>query len=148
MEELFNYFAGNTNSMTLILVIVAMSVLLVFIVFLMYIPALTKKILPNFGYAKYSDYLPFASVYDDNSIGIRDGSLVRVYKIAGKQTSMMDEKNREKLLDLRAQLFNQIQDPDVHLRFLVYVINQMKKLTMNFISLCCKKYMINGITRD
>ncbi len=117
MEELFNYFAGNTNSMTLIFVIVAMSVLLVFIVFLMYIPALTKKILPKFGYAKYSDYLPFTSVYDDNSIGIRDGSLVRVYKIAGKQTSMMDEKNREKLLDLRAQLFNQIQDPDVHLRF-------------------------------
>ena len=117
MEELFNYFAGNTNSMTLILVIVAMSVLLVFIVFLMYIPALTKKILPKFGYAKYSDYLPFAGVYDDNSIGIKDGSLVRVYKINGKQTSMMDEKNREKLLDLRAQLFNQIQDPDVYLRF-------------------------------
>ena len=42
---------------------------------------------------------------------------MRVYKIGGLQTSMMDEKKREKLLDLRAQLFNQIQDPDAYLRF-------------------------------
>ena len=43
MEELFNYFAGNTDSMTLTLVIIAMSVLLVFLILLAYIPTLTKK---------------------------------------------------------------------------------------------------------
>ena len=117
MEKLFEYFAGNSSSMVLTLVIISMSVLLIFIGLLMYIPALTRKILPKFGYAKYSDYLPFNRVYSDNSLSMSDGSLVRVYKIGGVQTSMMDEKNREKLLDLRAQLFNQIQDPDVCLRF-------------------------------
>ena len=117
MEKIFDYFAGSINSMTLNLVIVAMFVILVFVILLIYIPVLTKKILPNFGYTKYSDYLPFDKVYADNSLSITDGSLVRVYKIKGVQTSMMDEKNLEKLLDLRAQLFNQIQDPSVCLRF-------------------------------
>jgi type IV secretion system protein VirB4 len=117
MDALFNYFAGNTSSMTLILVIISMIVLLIFIVLLIYIPALTKKILPSFGYAKYSDYLPFNTVYNDDSLLITDGSLVRVYKIKGVQTSMKEEKDKEKLLELRAQLFNQIQDPSVYLRF-------------------------------
>ena len=117
MEKIFDYFAGSINSMTLNLVIVAMFVILVFVILLIYIPVLTKKILPNFGYTKYSDYLPFDKVYADNSLSMTDGSLVRVYKIKGVQTSMMDEKNLEKLLDLRAQLFNQIQDPSVCLRF-------------------------------
>jgi len=117
MEKIFDYFAGNTNSMVMTFVIIAMSVLLVFIVLLVYIPAITKKIFPKFGYAKYSDYLPFNTVYSDNSLSMTDGSLVRVYKIKGIQTSMMDDKNLEKLLDLRTQLFNQIQDPDVYLRF-------------------------------
>ncbi len=117
MEKIFDYFAGSINSMTLNLVIVAMFVILVFVILLIYIPVLTKKILPSFGYTKYSDYLPFDKVYSDNSLSMTDGSLVRVYKIKGIQTSMMDEKNREKLLDLRAQLFNQIQDPSVCLRF-------------------------------
>jgi len=117
MEKIFDYFAGSINSMTLNLVVVAMFVILIFVILLIYIPVLTKKILPRFGYAKYSDYLPFDKVYSDNSLSMTDGSLVRVYKIKGIQTSMMDEKNREKLLDLRAQLFNQIQDPFVCLRF-------------------------------
>lgn len=117
MEYLFNYFAGNNNSMTLTFVIIAMSVLLAFIVLLAYIPAITKKILPKFGYLKYSDYLPFKNIYKDDSVSLTDGSLIRVYKINGVQTSMMDDENREKLLDLKAQLFNQIQDPDVYLRF-------------------------------
>ena len=117
MEKLFNYFAGNMNSMTLTFVIIAMCVLLVFIILLAYIPAITKKVFPKFGYAKYSDYLPFENVYSDDSLSTNDGSLVRVYKIKGVQTSMMDDKNREKLLDLRAQLFNQIQDSGVYLRF-------------------------------
>ncbi len=117
MEYLFNYFAGNSNSMALTLVIIAMSILLVFIILLAYIPAITKKILPEFGYAKYSDYLPFKGVYKDDIISLTDGSLARAYKINGVQTSNMDEDNRGKLLDLRAQLFNQIQDPSVHIRF-------------------------------
>ena len=117
MEKIFDYFAGNINSMTLNLVIVVMLVLLIFIILLMYIPLLTKKFLPEFGYAKYSDYLPFDKVYSDNSLSMTDGSLVRIYKIKGVQTSMMDNENLGKLLDLRAQLFNQIQDPSVCLRF-------------------------------
>ena len=59
MEKLFNYFAGNIDSMTLTLVIIAMSVVVVFLVLLAYIPTITKKIFPKFGYTKYSDYLPF-----------------------------------------------------------------------------------------
>ena len=117
MDKLFNYFAGNSETMTSSLVIIAMCVLLVFIVLLMYIPFLTRKILPVFGYSRYSDYLPFDKVYDDNSLSLVDGSLVRVYKINGIQTSMMSDENREKLLDLRTQLFNQIQDNDVYMRF-------------------------------
>ncbi len=117
MDKFFSYFAGNTNSMTMTFVIIAMSVLLVFIVLLAYIPVITKKLFPKFGYSKYADYLPFYKVYKDNTLSTTDGSLVRVYKIAGIQTNLMDDKNREKLLDLRTQLFNQIQDPDVYLRF-------------------------------
>lgn len=117
MEKIFDYFAGNINSMTLNLVIVVMLVLLVFIILLMYIPLLTRKFLPKFGYKKYSDYLPFDKVYSDNSLSMTDGSLIRIYKIKGVQTSMMDNENLGKLLDLRAQLFNQIQDPSVCLRF-------------------------------
>ena len=78
MEKIFEYFAGNINSMTLNLVIVVMLVLLIFIILLMYIPLLTKKFLPEFGYAKYSDYLPFDKVYSDNSLSMTDGSLVRI----------------------------------------------------------------------
>lgn len=117
MDKIFSYFAGNNDSMTLTLVIISMFALLVFLLLLAYIPAITKKIFPKFGYVKYSDYLPFGTVYNDNSLSTDDGSLVRVYKIRGIQTSVMDDKNLEKLLDLRAQLFNQIQDPSVYLRF-------------------------------
>ena len=117
MEHIFDYFAGSMNSTTLNLIVIAMLFVLVFVILLIYIPVLTKKILPKFGYVKYSDYLPFNKVYDNNTLSVTDGSLVRVYKIKGIQTNMMDDKNREKLLDLRAQLFNQIQDSAVCLRF-------------------------------
>ena len=117
MEKIFSYFAGNNDSMTLTFVIIAMSAILVFLILLIYIPVITKKVFPKFGYADYADYLPFKKVYSDNSLSTTDGSLVRIYKINGIQTNIMDDKNKEKLLDLRAQLFNQIQDPDVYLRF-------------------------------
>ena len=117
MEQIFNYFAGNSASTDLIFATVVMSAFLVFLILLMYIPTITKRFFPKFGYIKYSDYLPFDKVYNDDSLSVTDGSLVRVYKIKGIQNNVMDDKNREKFLDLRAQLFNQIQDPSVYLRF-------------------------------
>ena len=94
-----------------------MAVLLMFIVLLIFVPAITRRLLPNFGYARYSQYLPFKTVYNDNSLELTDGGLVRVYRVAGIQSGIMDDETREKFLDLRAQLFNQIRDPNVVLRF-------------------------------
>lgn len=114
-NEFFNYFAGSGFPITL--TIVAMVAVFVFIVLLIYVPILTRKVFPKFGYAKYADYLPFKTVFSDNSMELTDGSLMRVYRVAGVQTSMQDNETREKFLDLRAQLFNQIRDPNVVLRF-------------------------------
>ncbi len=115
MDGFFNYFAGSGFPITFtILVMVA---IFAFIVLMMYLPTLTRRIFPKFGYAKYANYLPFKTVYNDNSMLLTDGSLVRVYRVAGVQTSMQDDATREKFLDLRTQLFNQIHDPNVVLRF-------------------------------
>ena len=115
MNEFFEYFAGGGFPITSIILV--MAVVFVFIVLLMYIPVLTRKIFPRFGYSRYSSYLPFQTVYTDNSVTLTDGSIVRVYHVRGVQTSMQDDVTREKFLDLRAQLFNQIHDPNVTLRF-------------------------------
>ena len=115
IKGFFDYFAGSGFPITL--TVMAMIVICVFLVLLMYIPVLTKKVFPRFGYAKYANYLPFKTVYKDNSMSLEDGSLIRVYRIAGVQTSMQDDETKEKFLDLRAQLFNQIRDPGVVLRF-------------------------------
>ncbi len=115
MNGFFEYFAGGNFPITV--TVLVMLVLFVFIVLMMYIPTLTRKIFPPFGYAKYSSYLPFKTVYNDNSIELNDGRLMRVYRVAGVQTSMQDGPTREKFLDLRAQLFNQIRDPNVVMRF-------------------------------
>jgi len=117
MKDLFGYFIGNNYSIPTILVVLSVAVLFVFIILLAYIPVLSKIILPIFGYKRYSQYLPFDKTYDDNYISMTDGSLVRVYKIKGIQTSMQNDENKEKLLELRVQLFNQIQDPNTFLRF-------------------------------
>ena len=114
-SEFFNYFAGSGFPITL--TVMVMLVLFVFIVLMIYIPTLTRKIFPKFGYAKYSDFLPFQTVYNDNSMSLTDGSLIRVFRVAGVQTSMQDEKTKEKFLDLRSQLFNQIRDHNVVIRF-------------------------------
>lgn len=111
----FDYFAGSGFPITL--TVIVMLAILLFIVLIIFIPVLARKIFPRFGYAKYSAYLPFNTVYNDNSMSLTDGSLIRVYHIKGLQTSMQDEKTKEKFLDLRAQLFNQIRDPNVVLRF-------------------------------
>ena len=115
MTDFFNYFAGSGFPLTTIIMV--MVVIFVFIIMMMYLPVLTRKILPNFGYARYSQYLPFQTVYNDNSIGLINGSLIRVYRVQGVQTSMQDDETKAKFLDLRAQLFNQIRDPNVVLRF-------------------------------
>ena len=84
---------------------------------MMFIPTIIKYMFPKFGYKHYAEYIPFRTVYTDDSIELDDGCLVRVYSVAGVQTSMQTEENREKFLDLRAQLFNQIHDPNVVMRF-------------------------------
>ena len=115
LNDFFEYFAGGGFQITLTVLVVA--VILVFLVLMMYVPVLTRKIFPKFGYAKYSNYLPFGTVFNDNSMQLTDGSLIRVYRVAGLQTSMQDDATKEKFLGLRAQLFNQIRDPNVVLRF-------------------------------
>ncbi|MBE6460714.1 MAG: hypothetical protein E7007_02285 [Alphaproteobacteria bacterium] len=115
LNGFFEYFAGSGFPITLMVLVLA--ALCLFLVLMMYVPALTRKIFPKFGYAKYSSYLPFGTVFTDNSMQLTDGSLIRVYRVAGVQTSMQDDATKEKFLDLRAQLFNQIRDPNVVLRF-------------------------------
>ncbi|MCR4917420.1 MAG: hypothetical protein K5912_00555 [Alphaproteobacteria bacterium] len=117
MGSFFKYFAGGTFSSTVTLTIMAMAVLLVFILLLIYIPTLSEKLFPKFGYKRYSDYIPFKTVYNDDSIELADGSLIRAYRVSGIQNSMKTEEERAKFLDLRAQLFNQIHDQNVILRF-------------------------------
>ena len=115
MEGFFGYFAGGGYSITM--TILVMVVVFLFIILMMYLPALTKRVFPNFGYAHYANYLPFKTVYTDDSLELTDGTLVRVYRVSGVQTSMQDDVTREKFLDLRAQLFNQIHDNTVTMRF-------------------------------
>ncbi|MCM1294437.1 MAG: hypothetical protein NC311_02650 [Muribaculaceae bacterium] len=115
MSDFFNYFAGSGFPLTT--TIMAMVAVLVFVLMMIYLPVLARKILPKFGYARYSQYLPFKTVYNDNSIELTNGDLIRVWHVRGVQTSMQDDATKEKFLDLRTQLFNQIRDPNVVLRF-------------------------------
>ena len=115
MNGFFKYFAGGGFPITAIILV--MAVVLVFIIMMIYVPTLVRKIFPKFGYSKYYQYLPFKTVYTDNSMTLTDGGIIRVYRVNGVQTSMQDDATREKFLDLRAQLFNQIRDPNVVLRF-------------------------------
>ena len=115
MNGFFEHFAGTGFPITSMILV--MAVVFVFIILMMYVPLLTKKIFPKFGYVRYAQYLPFNTVYTDNSLTLTDTSVLRVYRVSGVQTSMQDGATREKFLDLRAQLFNQIRDPNVVLRF-------------------------------
>ncbi len=115
MNGFFEHFAGGEFPLTA--TILVMAVVFLFIILMMYLPVLTRKIFPKFGYTRYSQYLPFKTVYTDNSMTLSDGSIIRVYRISGVQTSMQDDEQRAKFLDLRSQLFNQIKDPNVVLRF-------------------------------
>ncbi len=115
ISNFFQYFAGSGFPITM--TVVVMIAVFAFIILMIYIPVLTRKVFPKFGYAKYASYLPFDKVFNDNSMSMTDGSLIKVYKVAGIQTSLQDDETKEKFLDLRAQLFNQIRDPNVVLRF-------------------------------
>lgn len=115
MNGFFEYFAGSGFPVTTMIMVIA--VIFIFVVLMMYLPALTRRILPQFGYKRYSRYLPFRTVYNDDSLELSDGSLLRVYRVAGVQTSMQDAATREKFLELRTQLFNQIRDSNVVMRF-------------------------------
>ncbi|MBD5391307.1 hypothetical protein HDR66_00715 [bacterium] len=115
MNNIFQYFAGGQFPLTMT-VLVTM-VVFVFIIMMIYIPTLMRRVFPKFGYVHYGQYLPFRTVYNDDSLELSDGALTRVYHVAGVQTGIMDDATREKYLDLRAQLFNQIRDPGVVLRF-------------------------------
>ena len=117
IDNFFNYFAGASFSGTMTLTIMVVAIIFVFIALMIYIPTIVKHIFPKFGYKHYSQYIPFRTVYTDNSIELDDGGLIRVYKVSGVQTSMQTDEQRAKFLDLRAQLFNQIHDPNVVLRF-------------------------------
>ena len=111
----FDYFTGSGFVITW--VVMALAVVFLFLVMMIFIPTVANKILPKFGYAKYSSFLPFDKVYDDNSLSMTDGSLMRVYRVSGVQTSMQDDETKAKFLDLRTHLFNQIRDPNTVLRF-------------------------------
>ena len=87
-NNFFEYFAGSGFVLTVGVIILVC--LFVFVFLLMYIPALTKKIFPKFGYNKYSNYLPFKTVYDDDTMSIANGSIIRVFRISGIQTSMQE----------------------------------------------------------
>ena len=94
IDGFFSYFAGGGFPITMVVLVLV--VLCVFVALMLYVPALTRKIFPKFGYAKYANYLPFKTVYDDNSLQMTDGSMIRVYRIAGVQTSMQDNATKEK----------------------------------------------------
>lgn len=115
MKDFLAYFTGTGFPITT--VILVMAVIFVFIILMLYIPTLTLWIFPKFDYKKYSQYLPFRTVYSDNTITLSDGSIIRAYRVDGVQTSMQDEKTRTQFLELRTQLFNQIRDPNVTMRF-------------------------------
>ena len=128
LNDIFSYFAGGNTPITV--TIMVMIVVFLFLVLMIYFPILTRRIFPRFGYAKYADYLPFVKLNADNSMGLSNGARIRVYHIAGIQTSMQDDKTKEKFLDLRAQLFNQIRDPNVVLRF--YMLRDAEEEKTNY----------------
>jgi len=127
MKDFLSFFTGGGVPITLFILV--MAVVFIFIILMIYVPTLSLWIFPKFGYKKYSNYLPFKSV-SDNYIKLLDGAVLRVYKIAGVQSSMMDEKQREQFLDLRAGFFNQIHDRAVTLRF--FTIRDKKDEKTNY----------------
>ncbi|MBD5400495.1 hypothetical protein HDR61_01980 [bacterium] len=115
MNEFFKYFAGTQFPITL--AILVMAAIFVFIILMVYVPTLARRVLPRFGYVHYAQYLPFKTVFSDDSLELTDGALTRVWRVVGVQTGIQDDATREKFLDLRAQFLNQIRDAGVVMRF-------------------------------
>ena len=66
MTDIFKYFAGSGFPITTMIMV--MAVILIFVALMMYMPALTRRIFPQFGYKRYSRYIPFQNVYSDDSL--------------------------------------------------------------------------------
>lgn len=116
MQNIINSFVSADFPMTLVAIVAA--IMLLFIVLMLYTPWLSKIIFPEFGYKKYSEYLPFGSIIGDNkTVKLKNGEYVCVYKFSGVQTSMQDSVTKENFLDLRTNLFNQINDTGASFRF-------------------------------
>ncbi|MDR1071043.1 MAG: hypothetical protein LBL21_00145 [Rickettsiales bacterium] len=116
MYDFFDFFIKNDFQMTGLLF--AGLLFLIFFVLLFYTPLLSKVFFPAFGYKKYGDYLPFDQIQgDDMTVKLKDGTLVRAFRIGGVQTGMMDEGQNQRLFELKQSLFNQIKDKDAVLRF-------------------------------
>ncbi|MCL2757714.1 MAG: hypothetical protein FWE64_00120 [Alphaproteobacteria bacterium] len=131
MEHILHHFVNDNLPMTPL--ILGAVLLLLFIILLMYSGLISKVIFPAFGYKKYFQYLPFDSILADGvTIRLRNGTMVRAFKFEGIQTSMKDDKEKEKLLDLRAQLLNQIRDPHAILRFLAIRDKESDKTDYEF----------------
>ena len=94
LNDIFDYFAGGNTPITV--TIMVMIVLFLFLVLMIYLPILTRKFFPKFAYLKYASYLPFVKINADNSMDLSNGACIRVYRVAGIQTSMQDNKTKEK----------------------------------------------------
>ena len=79
MNKFFEYFAGGQFPMTILILV--MAVIFVFIILMVYIPALSRRIFPMFGYTHYAQYLPFKTVFSDDSLELTDGALTRVWRV-------------------------------------------------------------------
>ncbi len=116
MQQFMNLFVQDIMPMNL--TIIGLGLVLIFLILLFIIPILSNMLFPAFSYSSFAKYLPFKQPFKDKvSIELNDGGLVRVYKLKGVQTSLQDQQQKEQFLDLRAQLFQQIKDPNITFRF-------------------------------
>ncbi len=115
LNNYFKYFITNNFSLTIFIIV--MLILILSFILIIYSSFLKKNIFPKFSYKKFSDYLPFKTLYSDNSLMLSNNSLIKVYKLSGIQTGMQIEDVKKQFLDLRTRFFNQINDSNVILRF-------------------------------
>jgi len=116
MDGFFEIFTKSDFVMTNILF--AGLLVLTFFVLLLYLPLLSKVFFPSFGYKKYSDYLPFEQIMPDGlTVKLKDGSLVRAFRIPGVQNGMKTDAELTRLFEIKQNLFNQIKDTGATLRF-------------------------------
>ena len=116
MINIFSFFI-HPDFLEQNLLFVGLLVVSFFLLFF-YTPLLSRVFLPKFGYKKYSKYMPFDEILDDNkTIKLKDGTLVRAFTINGVQNSNMDVNQNQQLFELKQNLFNQVKDDEVVFRF-------------------------------